>query len=468
MLHVESYTIIAEWFPRLLGIIYFFAFGALTLQIRGLIGENGILPLKNFLNNIKTNYPKQAYWMVPTVFWLDSSNRALLAVTILGTVLSVCLLAGIVPPLMLLLLYILYLSITSAGQEFLGFGWEGFLLEITINAFLLSLTTVPNAMVWVSINFLLFRFHIQAGAVKLQSRDPHWRNSSAIAYHYLTQPLPNTVAWYIQKMPEWFHRLSCLIMFACELGVPFGIFFDENIRLITFVALFGLQFFIWATGNLSFLNHLTAIFCLLLLNNTALETIGFTAPAVTTTPLSLDIFLTLCAAGLLALQIIRFAHHFFPTQQFAKLLHPFDPFHIANRYGLFAVMTVKRYEIIIEGSLDGTEWKEYLFRYKPSELTRRPRRISPYQPRLDWQAWFLPFSKFGSERWFTSFLGHLLKGTPDVVDLLRYNPFPVTPPKFVRAKAYDYVFSTAEEKKQTGRWWQRTYAGDYCPSISLK
>lgn len=468
MLHVESYTIIAEWFPRLLGLIYFFTFGALTLQIQGLIGERGILPLGFFLSNIKSNYKNKAFWMVPTLFWWNSSNLALRAVTVLGTALSLCLLLGFFPPVMLFILYILYLSITSAGQEFLSFGWEGFLLEITVNAFLLSLTVIPNTMVWISINFLLFRFHIQAGAVKLQSRDKTWRDNSAIWHHYLTQPLPNAVAWYMQKLPQWVHRASCVIMFVCELAVPFGIFFGENIRLITFVGLFGLQFFIWATGNLSFLNHLTVVFCMLLLNNTALEAIGFTAPAPIQTPFALDVALTAMASVLLALQIVRFYHHFFPLPLFAKILRPFDPFHIVNRYGLFAVMTTKRYEIIVEGSMDGVEWKEYLFYYKPSELDRRPRRISPYQPRLDWQAWFLPFSKFGSERWFTSFLGHLLQGTPDVVDLLRYNPFPEKPPKFVRAQAYDYVFTSAEEKKSTGCWWKRTYAGVYSPPISLK
>ncbi len=468
MFQVESYTIIAEWFPRLLGLIYLFAFGALALQIEGLIGERGILPLGAFLNHLKSHYNSKAYWLAPMVFWWNSSNLALRAVTMLGVACSLLLLLGIIPPLMLLILYILYLSITSAGQEFLRFGWEGFLLEITVNAFLLSLTVVPNVMVWVSINFLLFRFHIQAGAVKLQSRDKTWRDNSAIWYHYLTQPLPNATAWYMQKLPQWFHKASCIIMFVCELGIPFGIFFGETVRLFTFVGLIGLQFFIWATGNLSFLNHLTAIFCTLLLNNSVLEAIGLTPPIYSATPFWLDTTLTIAASLLLALQIVRFYHHFFPNTLFAKILSPFDPFHIVNRYGLFAVMTTKRFEIVIEGSDDGKEWKEYLFYYKPSELDRRPRRVSPYQPRLDWQAWFLPFSKFGAERWFPSFLGHLLQGTPDVVQLLRVNPFPDKPPKFVRAQAYDYVFTTYEEKAQTGCWWKRTFAGSYSPPISLK
>lgn len=468
MLQVQDYTFIAEWFPRLLGLIYFFTFGALSLQILGLIGERGILPLTPFLNRIRTFYPNSWLLTVPTIFWLNSSNKALMFVSTAGSLLSLALLAGITPPLLLVLLYFLYLSIVSAGQEFLSFGWEGFLLEITANAFLISLTVVPTPLAWVSLNFLLFRFHLQAGAVKLQSRDPNWKNQSAIAFHYLTQPLPNTIAWFMHKLPLRFHQVSCGIMFFCELIAPFGIFFDESIRLFTFAALFGLQFFIWATGNLSFLNHLTAIFCLILIPNGTFEFLGFSLPEITSTPLWLEISISLAASLLLALQIIRLTHHFFPTPLFRKILQPLDPFHLINRYGLFAVMTTKRYEIVIEGSSDGTEWKEYSFFHKPSEITGRPRRISPYQPRLDWQMWFLPFSSFGSERWFTNFLGHLLQGTPDVLKLLKHNPFPDTPPRFIRALAYDYEFSSLQELKSQNIWWRRSLKGIYAPSISLK
>jgi hypothetical protein len=322
--------------------------------------------------------------------------------------------------------------------------------------------------VWASLNFLLFRFHVQAGAVKLQSRDVNWRNQTAIAYHYQTQPLPNTIAWYIYRFPLWFHRASCLLMFVFELVVPFGIFFDESVRLAIFGALFGLQYFIWLTGNLSFLNHLTAIFCLILLDNSTLALLGISPSPSTTPSLWLDIALTMAGSALLALQVGRLYHHFIPTNFFSQLFHQLDPFHIVNRYGIFAVMTTKRYEIIIEGSEDGMTWKEYTFKYKPSETTRRPKRISPYQPRLDWQAWFLPFSRFESERWFQEFLLHLLKGTKDVCNLLKNNPFPHAPPRYIRALAYDYVFSTPQEKKEHGWWWKRTLVTQYSPILSLK
>src|SRR5262249_22645613 len=62
-----------------------------------------------------------------------------------------------------------------------------------------------------------------------------------------------------------------------------------------------------------------------------------------------------------------------------------EPFRTFNSYGLFAVMTTSRPEIIIEGSNDRVTWLEYQFKYKPGELKQRPKFVEPHQPRLDWQ-----------------------------------------------------------------------------------
>lgn len=234
----ENYTIIANLFPRLLGLIYLAAFSAFIFQIKGLIGIKGILPISEYLGLLKKHYPKKCYRIFPTLFWINSSDSALIAVAITGTLLSLAMVLGLFPTAILFLLYVLYLSIISAGQEFLSFGWEGFLLEITINAFFLSLTSPPNLMVWISINLLLFRFHFQAGAVKIQSRDANWRNLTALAYHYQSQPIPNMIAWYVHKLPLWFHKLSTLLMFIIELIVCFGVFGNETIRIFVFVAFF--------------------------------------------------------------------------------------------------------------------------------------------------------------------------------------------------------------------------------------
>jgi hypothetical protein len=468
MFDPEHYLIATKLFTQLLGVIYFAAFAAFLFQMAGLLGEHGILPVSRYLDLMKRRLGNKAYYWIPTLFWLKATDRALIGVTAAGTICSLLLLFNIYPLLMLLLLYILYLSILSVGQEFLSFGWEMFLMEITVNAIFLNLTPTPHLFIWFSLNLLLFRFHFQGGIVKLLSCDPNWRNMTACAYHYQTQPIPNLFAWYVHKFPLWFHKAATVLMFFIELVVPFGIFAPwEEVRLIVFFFLLGLQLLIYLTGNFSYLNHLTVVLSLILVSDRYWSFL--TVPAVGETILSLSVLLTICGAILLALQLFTLWNHLYSKNSLlARLLYYVQPLHLVSRYGIFAVMTTKRYEVVVEGSEDGKEWKEYTFYYKPSELDRRPRRISPFQPRLDWQIWFLPFSNYESEEWFQNFMSHLLLGTKEVLALLRHNPFPDKPPRYARVLFYDYVFSDYATKKRTGHWWERTLIGNYSPVMTLR
>lgn len=468
MFPIENYSEAINLFPKLLGLVYFFAFGAFIFQIRGLIGSKGILPIATHLRLVREYYTSHAYIKVPSLFWINCSDAALLSVAFGGVIISLLLIFGVFPALMLLLAYIFYISIISTGQDFLAFGWEGALLEITVNGFFLILASPPNLLVWISINLLLFRFYVQAGAVKLQSRDPNWRNLTALAYHYQSQPIPNAVAWYIHKFPMWFHKLSTLFMFIVELAVPFGIFGSELIRLFVFLAFFGLQWMIWATGNFSFLNHLSVAFSIILVANAYFPEWYPISPMNEASDIFTNTICTTAGTILIALQLMHLWHHFYPNRSFNRILNAISQFHLANRYGIFAVMTTTRHEVIFEGSNDGINWEEYSFFHKPSEITRRPRRISPYQPRIDWQAWFLPLgSYYRHEAWFGNFLYHLLLGTPEVLALIRDNPFPESPPRFVRTVLYEYTFSSVKEKQEHGRWWNRKYVGLFTKPLTL-
>jgi hypothetical protein len=143
-----------------------------------------------------------------------------------------------------------------------------------------------------------------------------------------------------------------------------------------------------------------------------------------------------------------------------------QPLRLVSSYGLFAVMTTSRPEIIIEGSDDGAEWKAYEFEYKPGDPRRRPRFVAPHQPRLDWQMWFAALDRYESNPWFASLCRRLLEGSPPVLALLAYNPFPDRPPQFVRAVLYDYRFTTFATRNSAGDWWQRTRIDLYSPVLS--
>jgi hypothetical protein len=144
-----------------------------------------------------------------------------------------------------------------------------------------------------------------------------------------------------------------------------------------------------------------------------------------------------------------------------------EPLRIVSGYGLFAVMTTQRDEIILEGSNDGTDWREYEFRYKPGELTRRPRWCIGHQPRLDWQMWFAALEDPRGLPWFPRFLERVLENEPSVMALLANNPFPDKPPVYVRALYYDYTYADSQEKAR-GFWWRRRLLGDYFPAVRLR
>lgn len=144
-----------------------------------------------------------------------------------------------------------------------------------------------------------------------------------------------------------------------------------------------------------------------------------------------------------------------------------EPFRIVNGYGLFRVMTKSRPEIVVEGSADGTEWLPYEFRWKPGDLHRAPRWVAPHQPRLDWQMWFAALGTYRDNRWFLRFAESLLRNSPDVLALLERNPFPETPPRYVRARVYDYSFTRRGERAEPGAWWKRGAAAEYLPAVSL-
>ena len=145
----------------------------------------------------------------------------------------------------------------------------------------------------------------------------------------------------------------------------------------------------------------------------------------------------------------------------------FEPFHLTSPYGLFAVMTTTREEIIVEGSDDGVQWREYEFRYKPGDVNRRPPWNIPHQPRLDWQMWFAALDGAEQNPWFSRFLERLLENEPSVTALLERNPFPDHPPTYVLAELYDYTYA-GSAAHAAGRWWERRLAGLYFPKAHLK
>ena len=486
--------LLTRWlFLRLLGIIYFIAFVSLWTQIDGLVGSHGILPAQAFMesahNWANTHNGWDVYRMAPTLCWFSTSDTFLYFLCWGGALVAVLVTIGIAPAPMLALAWLFYLSLTTVCGEFLGYQWDTLLLETGLLAmFFAPLQFRPGlareappsrVMLWL-LRWLLFRLIFAAGVVKLATHDPTWRGLTALLYHYQTQPLPTWTSWYAHQLPPWFQQFSCAILFLIELGTPWLIMLSRGLRFVAAGAITFLMLLIAVTGNYCFFNLLAIALCVLLLDDAALRRWvprrwrqlpanphARRWPWWVTVPL---------AAHVIPVTTMTLLEAFrkpipWPTPMI-KLYDTLAPTRSFNAYGLFAVMTTVRAEIIIEGSNDGDHWEPYEFKYKPGDPQERPSFVAPHQPRLDWQLWFealrVEIPRPSPTVPFVNLCVRLLQGQPEVLALLQTNPFPTAPPRYLRAWAYEYRFTNFAERRQTGAWWRRRFLREYCPIMELR
>ncbi len=488
--HFESPSCVLTrgFYLRLLGVVYLFAFLSLYTQITGLIGSDGLAPVGNYLQLIRANLGVDGYWRFPTLCWLNSSDAFLHFLTLGGALLAALLILDVATLPVLILLWTFYLSISTVGQDFLSFQWDALLLEAGFLAIFFAPWRIwprPSAgpepsriFLWLN-RLLLFRLMFSSGVVKLLSGDPTWRNFTAFEYHYETQPLPTPVAWYMHQLPAWFQKASTAFTFFMELAVPFLIFAPRRLRFLGGGFLILLQVLIALTGNYAYFNLLTLALCLLLFDDAFFRCwipqgwFPRRSEVETTGPesrrrrwLTAPIAAALLVAALSQLGLL-FRVDWLPAPVL-DLQQTIEPFRIVNSYGLFAVMTTSRPEIIIQGSDDGVIWCDYEFKHKPGDLKRAPRWVEPFQPRLDWQMWFAALGSYRGAPWFSSLMFRLLQGSPEVLALFASNPFPDAPPRYVRALVYDYHFTDWTERRAKGTWWRRELQGLYFPVATLE
>jgi hypothetical protein len=519
---------LSRWiFLRALGAIYFSAFFSLVFQIRGLIGPEGILPASEYLKSVAEQVGHSRYWYVPSVLWFSSGSHMLTGLCWVGMAAAVLLVLNLWPRGMLVICFVCFLSFVSAARDFSGYQSDGMLLE----AGFLSLFLAPGGLrprlgevqppVRAALYLLLwewFRIYFESGVAKMAGGDPEWRNFTAMDDYYQNGPLPTWIGWYVQHLPHWFHGATALATLALELVLIWLAFLPRRFRIALFFLVTPWQIGIILTANYTFLNYLVLVLAFLLLDDRFLmrffpgkwkrplvdlpptsaghpDSSASEQPSVLASPSSLSIDrapagrdasldgwqknrfwlaplrVAITAVLLLWIFYATTAQMLWmimsaplPTSPVALL----DPFRIANRYGLFAVMTRGRYEIEFQGSNDGQTWIAYRFRHKPQEPNKPPRIYAPYQPRLDWNLWFASLGEWRDNPLVLRTERRLLSNEPDVLALFAANPFPQAPPRQVRAVLWQYWFTSMAEKREHGLWWRRELLGLYAPAVRLE
>lgn len=471
------YWIARLGFERALAGIYLLAFVLAYNQFPALLGQKGLSPAMAKLR-------QKRFRESPTVFYWHYSDRFLRGVTLLGIVLSLVLLLGLpgqgpagLSMGIWLILWALYLSIVNIGRPFYGFGWESMLLEAGFFAAFLGPTHHEPSLIGIFLlRWMLFRVEFGAGLIKLK-HDPCWRDLTCLFYHYETQPLPNPLSWYFHRLPKLVHRCGVLFSHLVQVVVPFGLFAPQPVAAVAAALIVFHQLWLIFSGNYAWLNFLTVALAIPCFPDAFFASAtGMGVPDLGPRPLWYEVVL-----GVLALATVWLSmeptKNLFSRQQ--RMNYSYNPLHLVNTYGAFGSVTKKRYEVILEGSQaadpNGAAWRAYEFKAKPGDPARMPPQYAPYHLRLDWMMWFLPFTTLvhrggvhvsGYEPWFIGLVTKLLRNDKAMLKLLRSNPFPDDPPRFIRARFFLYQFTTYRERKETGNWWKRHYVGEYLPPVS--
>ncbi|MCW9012182.1 MAG: lipase maturation factor family protein [Gammaproteobacteria bacterium] len=459
----DNYQLTSWLFIKLLAVIYFIAFLSISVQIIGLVGSHGILPFAGFLDHLLNSHGKTAWLFVPNVFWLNSSDIALRLVPSLGCFFSVLLFFGVFKKWSLIILFVLYLSVFHAGQTFLSFQWDSLLLETGFLA--IFLVSGPSHLLIFLFHWLLFRLRFMSGLSKLASGDPSWSNLTTLKYYFETQPLPHIGAWYFHQLPDWLLKFGSGFVLFTELIVPFFIFLPRKFRLLAAALTIFIQLLIIASSNHNWINLLTIVLCLFLLDDKIIQKIIPTKINIKPVPSAgtkHKIILPVVAVMIIVTSVSVFGEMATGKKlpnAVAQSTMVIRMWGIGHMFHVFPNMQTERHELQIQGSYDGVEWKNYTFKYKPAAMDEAPVFVLPHQPRLDWMIWFVPPQHWEMNVWFDRFLMRLRQGSPDVIGLLKKNPFPMMPPAFLRVRVFRYTFTSSEERAQTGNWWKREYLG---------
>lgn len=476
---------------RGIALLYLVAFVSTLNQFRPLLGERGLLPAPELLDWVRRS-PRGRTMLRPTLFrFVDYRDRRLVALCWAGIVVSAALICGI-PQLLspwasmvcFLALWLGYMSVVSIGQTFYGFGWEMLLLEAGfLAAFLGSDREPPPTVVIVLFWWLVFRLEFGAGMIKIRG-GTEWRDLTALTYHHETQPMPGPLSRQAHLLPRWFHKGEVLGNHFAQLVVPWFLFtpllslfvdgaWPEVVGTAAAGIIIATQLWLIVTGNFAWLNWATVV---LAFSAVALPGVGAPTSAPTSDPpwiidgMPLPWLVATCLVGALYIVLsVPSVRNLFARRQLMNA--SFNRWQLANAYGAFGTVTKQRIEIVVEGSddddPDAATWHEYEFKGKPGDVRRIPRQFAPYHLRLDWLMWFLPLGR-SLDDWFTVFLVRLLQADAPTLRLLRRDPFDGRPPRWVRAVAYRYRFTTRAEFRETRARWVRVPRGVVLGPLSLR
>ena len=470
---------------RLLGVVYAVAFLVAIQQIIPLIGSDGLTPVGIYLHRIHDALGSTGagFMRLPSLFWFTHSDSALLIVAWIGFLCSCVVIAGYANSILLTILWLLYMSFVNAGQEWYGYGWEIQLLETGFLAIFLCPLVDPRPFpkrpppmpIITLFRWLIFRIMLGSGLIKVRG-DQIWRNSTALYYHFETQPMPGPLSRWFHFLPRALLRFGVWYNWLAELVAPWFAFWPRPGRHIAGVIMVVLQLILILSGNLSFLNWLTVIPALACFDDgfwglifprrlvqKAKSAAAISEPA---RPMTVTVWVVTAIIALLSIQP---AFNMLSPNQVMNT--SYDPLNLVNTYGAFGSVGTERLNVVFEGTEDSVPddnalWKAYPYKGLPVAPDKRPPQVAPYHLRFDWQMWFAAMSTPDEYPWTLTLISKLLRNDREALSLFAGNPFPAKPPRYIRAVLYRYKFAPPGSPRHL--WWTRERIGDtWLPAMSV-
>jgi hypothetical protein len=489
-------------FYRGIGLVHLISFVSLLGQVVAYAGEHGAWPVRRALARIERDFAgPRRFLYFPTLLWIDSSDRMLRGLALVGALAGAAVLVGGPhAPFALLVCYVCQLSLDIAVAVI--FPWDCVLFECTLLGLFLPATRAfpdvaitalpPPAVAWA---YRLLLFRVMFGFGKQKFIGSRRRDLAYLKGFLVNQPLPSKLAWYAQKLPLPLLQAAVCFMFVVEVPVPFLALWPGLPSVVCAALTALLMIGIQAMGTFGYFSLITIVLCLPLLD--AAAPLSFSLSSAFADPRSAfaTAFVAMHTLGaLLAFpfnswlgqswhswaywyQLPRAVQPLFGA---LRLLHPFRWLH---PYGVFPPNNMPAVKMVplFEVSWDGKDWQELKFRFSPSHSHSPPRFIAPHHPRAD-QA--LIYDTFGlnatslmngvlgvwspypyASRAPLSFICQsLLRGDRQKFLLGDVLAAHAKPPALVRVTTHMLEPVTLAEHAQTGAFWRRRYVGPHRPA----
>ncbi len=464
------------WFHRVLGIVYLVAFIPLFWEIKALIGQGGLQPAANLINKAYSNQGYIASFLqFPSLYHLYPNDSTLYLIVALGCIVAISLVFNYHTFIAAVIAWFCFLSVTSIGGDFFIIIIDLFLAEVgflsIFSAYSIQYKNyIPNIIWWV-FKWLNFKLWFSMGVIKFYNPHETWTSFTFFDTFFQAQPMPTPIAKIFHQTPQLLKSIAIVFIFIGELLVPFFVFGKKYLRWLSVLTFVMISVLIQLNGNYGYFNVLSIVLALTIFKDADLG-IGTNTkePIQKFNAVRIPLFLHLILQGIYVLLLFHpkpfsFQNHFNFIHTYIKsdnaLTYPIrliSYWRLCSPYGVFKSIPNYHGEIRISGSIDGSKWESYEFKYLPSGYTNYLGFYAPYYPRLDHLMFYETLSERNAKYntlnpyykeeipWSCKFIAQLLGNKDAAPSLLRTNPFEKNQaPKYIKIEAYRLSFSKQKE-----------------------